>query len=88
MIRSKNTKNEKIDNYKKNARRLVRRAILFYIFLHLLTVPKKKEKRALGPRFSILRRRHEVVQLRLQPDDLSLRSIGAALGTLQRGVFV
>lgn len=49
---------------------------------------KKKETRAKRPRFSILRRRHEVVQLRLQPDDLSLRSIGAALGTLQRGVFV
>lgn len=70
-----------------NLHRTNRRAILFYIFLHLLTV-LKKEKRALGPRFSILRRRHEVVQLRLQPDDLSLCSIGAALGTLQRGVFV
>lgn len=86
MIRSKNTKNEKIDNYKKRPTVSPAGNSVLY-FLHLLTV-LKKEKRALGPRFSILRRRHEVVQLRLQPDDLSLRSIGAALGTLQRGVFV
>lgn len=87
MIRSKNTKNEKIDNYKKRPPVSPAGNSVLY-FSSFANRSKKKEKRALGPRFSILRRRHEVVQLRLQPDDLSLRSIGAALGTLQRGVFV
>lgn len=87
MIRSKNTKNEKIDNYKKRPPVSPAGNSVLY-FSSFANRSKKKEKRALGPRFSILRRRHEVVQLRLQADDLSLRSIGTALGTLQRGVFV